>query len=492
MYDLIIKNGKILDGTGNPYYRADIAVKDGKIARIGKHLEGDCRVIDATGLTVTPGFIDSHSHADRDVLAYPTLVETAEQGITTVVAGQCGSSDPVAQQLDSFTDTPLGSNLASLVGHGTLRKAVIGSENRAPTEKELEQMKQLLTEAMEHGATGISFGLIYAPGCHADTQELVELASIVANYHGVAAIHLRNESDTLVEAVQEFISIVRASGVRGVLSHHKATRPRNWGKVKTTLQLLDEVNEEGLELYCDVYPYSASSTSLSSAFLPRQYRTGTENTLAALANEADREAIRQHLLSIYDEDFSWVLITRCKKHPEYVEKRVSEIAEMRNATHIDAMLDILRESELSCNACFFSMCEEDIETVMAHPRAMICTDSGVAKGATVYHPRLRGSFPRVLGRYVRERKVTSLAEMIRKMTSLPATVYGLKGKGLLLEGYDADLCIFDADTILDHSEFTDCTPKADGLHYVIVNGQIAAEDAVHTGVRAGKFLPKQH
>ena len=244
MYDILIQNGRVIDGTGSPAMAAQVAIKDGKIAKVARHIPGEAKtVIDAAGKVITPGFIDSHSHSDNQFFSVPEQTEKVEQGITTSVAGQCGGSvcgADAAEFLDNARGCELGANMAMLIGHGTLRQAVMGTENREPTPEELEKMKEMMRSAMEHGALGMSIGLIYAPGCYAKTEELIEIAKVVGEYHGIAAIHLRSEGATLVEAVQEFISIVRASGVRGVISHHKATGlTANWGKVHTTLRPLE-------------------------------------------------------------------------------------------------------------------------------------------------------------------------------------------------------------------------------------------------------------
>ena len=507
MYDLIIKNGNILDGTGSPRFLADIAVKDGKIARIGKDIEGGAEIIDATGLTVTPGFIDSHSHSDNAVMNYPDMVEKVEQGITTSVGGQCGSSvAPAALSsypltgkkeclatmgsfLKAYENVELGSNLCIMVGHCSLRKAVMGIENREPTAEELEKMKELLREGISNGAMGLSLGLIYIPGTYAKTPELIELAKVAGEMNALVVAHIRSEDDEMIEAVQEFITVIRESGARGVISHHKVTKEHNFGKVNYSLALIDRANEEGLEIWCDVYPYAASSTGLSAAFVPKpMHAAGTASMMAALQDPEQRREITETIKRRHGENLDWVMITACPGHPEFKGMRVSEIAKIWGKSHYDTVYDLLVDSNMVGSACYFTMNEADIEKVMAHPRAMICTDSSVMKENPVYHPRLRGSFPRVLGRYVRERKVTTLPEMIRKMTSMPAAVYGLKNKGLLWEGMDADICIFDADKIIDHSDFNDCGLRAEGLNYVIVGGKVAAKDAVYNGTRAGRII----
>lgn len=492
MYDILIKNGQILNGTGSPAIRAEIAIKDGKIAKIARHIPGEAKtVIDATGKVVTPGFIDSHSHADSLVKTKPEQIEKVEQGITTNIAGQCGGSvcgADAPEFLDSYKDRPLGSNMGLLIGHGTLRRAVIGTSAREPSAEELEKMKTMMRNAMEHGALGVSFGLIYAPGCFAKTEELIEIAKVVGEYHGIAAIHLRSEAVQLVHSVQEFITIVRESGVRGVISHHKAAgREENWGKVHTTLRMIDQANEEGLELFADVYPYHACSTGFSSAFIPNSWRDGGKEALLKKANDPEMVAqIKKEYYAKY-QDMSWLMAVRCPGCEEFNGMMVPEIAEKMGVDEFEAAMEITRRTKDQALAVFFSICEEDVKTVMKHPRVMICTDSGL-KSRPGYHPRMRGTFPRALGVYVRERKVTSLPEMIRKMTSMPAAVYGLKTKGLLWEGFDADICIFDPDTIIDRATFVDPDQRAEGLDYVIIGGKIAAVNAVATGELGGTML----
>ena len=515
MYDLIIKNGQLIDGTGSPALWSDIAIKDGKIARISKGLEDAAQVIDATGLVVTPGFIDSHSHSDQALLSSPDQLEKIQQGITTSVGGQCGSTlapisrdeDPstpigthgtraevmgtMGRFLDTVKDIPLGANSAVFVGHSALRKAVMGLENRAPSPEELKQMKQLLRDGLEHGAMGISFGLTYAPSAYAETDELIELAKVAAEYNALVSAHIRNEGDRLVQATEEFISILKASGARGILSHHKAMGKNNWGKVSHTLRMIDQANAEGIDIYCDTYPYCASGTSLKSRFIPKELQTdGVDGIVKLVSDPETRKELRQHNVALLGEDLSWVLIPRSDLFPDHSGLRVTELAALCDKDPYDVIFDLIQtQPTLSVN--YFTVCEEDLELVIAHPRTMICTDSGVS-GKTTPHPRMTGSFPRALGRYVRERKVVSLPEMIRKMTAMPAAVYGLTGKGILAEGFDADICIFDPDIIIDRADFVDQTRKAEGLNYVIMAGQVVVEGAVFNGKRLGKVLLRRH
>jgi N-acyl-D-amino-acid deacylase len=349
-------------------------------------------------------------------------------------------------------------------------------------------MKALVREAMEHGSLGVSFGLAYAPSCYADTDELIALAKVVAEYHGLISAHIRNEGDHVVRAAEEFLTVVRESGARGVYSHLKSAGKENWGKVCHTLAMIDEMNEAGFEVFADVYPYNASHTRLSATIVPKHLHSGgIPALLKAIQSEEGRREIRAYCESKW-QDWNWVQITICKGYPEFEGKRIPEIAASLGMDEIDAMCEIILASHNVCSACYFSIWEQDIERVIAHPRTMICTDSGVAANNKVYHPRLRASFPRALAKYVRERGVVTLPEMIRKMTALPATVYGLTAKGVLREGMDADVCVFDPEKIQDHATFADCRARATGLAFVLVGGEIVVKDATGNGKRAGRVL----
>lgn len=515
MYDLIIKNGKIIDGTGKEAYFADVAISDGKIVKIGDDISDGKKIIDAAGYAVTPGFIDSHSHSDRSLLTMPEQVEKLEQGITTSISGQCGSSiAPLGKDYDTNSDekigcygrkadvlktfgslanavkdASLGSNMALLVGHGSIRNAVMGLENRAPSADELEMMKNHLRDALSNGAIGISFGLIYTPGCYAATDELIELAKVAAEYDALICAHIRNEGDFLVEAVEEFLTVIKESGARAVFSHHKAMFKQNWGKVNKTLELIEEANKNGSDIYCDTYPYTASGTTLSARFIPKEYRTGgVEGMAKVLSDSKLRSGIKESNVKQFGENFDWVIVSECDAYPQYEGLTVTEIAKLHGKDGYKTVYDMIAHSKTECNAYFFTACEDDVKTVLRYPRTMICTDSDVAGSKKNYHPRLSASFPRALGKYVREEKVVGLCEMIRRMTSLPASVYGLKDKGVIAEGYDADICIFDPETIADRADYSDYTKKAIGLHYVIAGGEVVVENAVSNGKKCGKVL----
>ncbi|MBE6549400.1 MAG: D-aminoacylase [Ruminococcaceae bacterium] len=518
MYDIIIKGGKIIDGSGGEPYFADIAIKDGKISKISENIDGGDTVINAEGLVVTPGFIDSHSHADNAVFTYPDMKEKVEQGITTAIAGQCGSSPAplptyydknndkmlgnlgkeydILKTMGSFIEysskVPQGCNIAHFVGHGELRKAVMGyDDNREPTKEELEKMKELLRDAMNTGAFGMSLGLYYSPGCYAKTEEVNELAKVLKETNGLISAHIRNEGKDVIEATEEFINIIKAAGIRGVHSHIKAFISDKNIKVKTLFEMIDKANAEGADIYCDVYPYVASHTSLGATFVPAELRANGK-MVENLKDPEKREIAKKFIIDTYgkNNDLSWTLVVSAKNRPDAIGKRINQIAKDRGCDVYDAVFDIIVDCNGIARACYFRMNEADVETAIKYPKAMICTDSSVSKGATTYHPRLRASFPRAIGRYARDKQLVPMPEMIRRVTSLPAYVYGLTGKGLLKEGYDADICVFSEEKFIDRAEYTDCTRGCEGLNYVLVSGQIVAENAIHNGKLCGKILRK--
>lgn len=503
MYETVIKGAWILDGTGAEGYVADVALRDGKIAKIAETVSGGQRIIHAQGLTLTPGWIDSHSHQDLSLCQQPEAAEALEQGITFCVGGHCGSSAApkymdgtelsVAGYLDQLQARQPSVNLALFTGHNNLRRLVIGTENRAATPEELAKMQQILAKSLEEGAIGLSFGLTYAPGCYAGTSEMCALAETVRQYGGVLTAHIRNEGDRLLESVEEFLSVVKASGCPGVISHLKAADRANWGKVRDALAMVDQANAEGARVFADAYPYCASRTSLPSRFVPAMFHpAGTTDILPLLDDPGFCKKLKAWATEKWGDDLSWVLVTDCPQFPQHQGLDMNQIAEkMGYADRYDAVYRLIRSTGGNVKACFFMMCEEDVRYVLAHPMAMVCTDSGAYRAGTPYHPRLRGSFPRVLGTYVRRDKVATLPEMIRRFTSLPAQVYGLTGKGRIAEGYDADLCLFDSKTICDTSDYANHSAPNKGLAYVFVGGKIAVENNKATGIRNGKpFLRK--
>lgn len=522
MYDILIKNAKIADGSGNPTFFADVAVKDGKIARVCKNLKAEAEtVIDGKGKVLSPGFIDAHSHHDLVVEQGESCFYSLEQGVTTIIGGMCGLSPmPISEKhLESclrvtgtdhseesrkarfdtaayldFVNRPTGANVAYLVGHGNLRACVVGYADRKLTREEQAEMEELLRQAMKAGCYGLSFGLIYPPGSYADTEEMIGLAKVVAEFGGLVTSHMRSESAKLIEATDEMLQVARASDVRMVISHHKATGgPMNWNKTAATISMMNRAVEEGLDVFCDQYPYTASATGLQTNIPDELHVLGVEKLVEMLTTDEGREDLRPRICGSKDSwtRFQYTMIGNSKSRPEYAGRMLNDIAREEGKDPYDIQCDLLRDDRLGTGAIFHTMSEEDVERVMQWPRAMVGTDGQYAPGTAGGHPRSFATFPRVLGRYVREKKVITLENAIRKMCSLPAMVYNLPTKGLIREGMDADLVLFDPDTIGDRADFANPMEKNEGLDYVFVGGQIAVKDGICTGVKAGAQLRLQ-
>lgn len=521
MYDLIIRNARIVDGTGMPAYHSHVGIKDGKIVKIAPLITEEAeQTIDAKGLTLTPGFIDSHSHDDFIMETVPGLPHKLEQGITADITGMCGHSmAPLSLEFETegkrvydtlcakgvVKDQPtrkdfstyiralpdaFGPSPAFHIGHGTVRTAVMGFAQRKPTPAEMDGMKAYVRDAMEAGALGISFGLIYNPGVFSDTDECRELCKVAAEYGGDVTIHMRNENDSLIRSVQTVIDVVRETGIRCVISHHKVVKPRNWGKSVQTLEMIDQAVAEGLDIFLDQYPYTASSTGLSSE-LPKEYLAMAKADLfKAMKDPSERKKIVEIMCAgaSLEERFGNLMIGGSLSHPELSGLMIPEAAKVHGKDEGETFLDVLLDDDLSTSEIKFGMCEEDVERIMAYPRTMIGTDGLWFPGAIGAHPRAFASFPRVLGRYVRERRVMTFEEAIRRMTSMPAAVYGFRSKGLVREGYDADLCLLDPDTIIDKADYKNWNARCDGLKHVIIAGEVVVTDSVWNGKLNGRKL----
>ncbi len=529
MFDVIIKNGKVIDGAGNPWFKADVGIDRQKISAIGRlSTEKASKIIDADGLVVSPGFIDMHSHSDLVLLVNPKAESKIKQGITTEVIGNCGESaaplndlmkeeirktEPLIEeaklQLDWSTMKDylnrlgrqgVAVNIVPLVGHANLRVCTMGFVDRSPTKTELEEMKKRLAQAMEEGAFGISTGLIYPPGCYAKTDELVELSRVVASYGGIYASHIRDEGEKLIESVKETIEIGEEAGLPVEISHHKARGKANWGKVKESLKMIEDVRGRGKDITCDVYPYVAASTVLSAMLPQWAYEGGTEKLVKRLTDAETRDRLsremreespdRASLLGANRWDFTQ--IARCKNHPDFEGKTISEIAQMKHIDPFELVFDLLID-DASISVVRFLMCEDDVCTVLRHPVSMIGTDGWAVAPYGVLsegkpHPRSYGSFPRVLGKYVREERILTLENAIRKMTSLPAQKLGLRDRGIIREGMRADITIFNPETITDRATYQNPHQYPDGIEYVIVNGKTAVRDRGHTGALAGRVM----
>ena len=521
MYDILIKNAKIADGSGNPTFFADVAIKNGKIARVCKNLKAEAEtVIDGKGKVLSPGFIDVHSHHDLVVEQGESCFYSLEQGVTTIIGGMCGLSPmPISEKhLESclrvtgtdhseesrkarfdtaayldFVNRPTGANMAYLVGHGNLRACVVGYADRKLTREEQAEMEELLRQAMKAGCYGLSFGLIYPPGSYADTEEMIGLAKVVAEFGGLVTSHIRSESAKLIEATDEMLQVARASGVRMVISHHKATGgPMNWNKTAATISMMNHAVEEGLDVFCDQYPYTASATGLQTNIPDEMHVLGVDKLVEMLTTDEGRAQLRPMICGSKDSwtRFQYTMIGNSVSRPDYAGRMLNDIAREEGRDPYDIHCDLLRDDRLSTGGIFHTMGEEDVERVMQWPRAMVGTDGSYAPGDVGNHPRGFATFTRILGRYVRERKVITLENAIRKMCYLPAMVYGLSTKGLIREGMDADLVLFDPDTVCDNNDYANPYVKNSGLDYVIVGGEIAVRDNVITGAKGGRQLRK--
>lgn len=529
MFDLLIRDALVLDGMGEDAYPASIGVRDGKIEAVGALTDARAgEVIDAAGLYAAPGFIDTHSHSDIVLLFEHRGVNMLSQGITTQIAGNCGDSiapltDAALADMKSFLPAEtyeeisklkrdpgsmtehlekiaLGVNVALMAGHGTLRYAVMGYDDRPPTAREMDAMKALLAEAMEAGAFGLTSGLIYPPGVYAGEEELTELCKTAAARGGVYASHMRNESDYVEDSVAETIRVAERAGLPAVVSHHKIAGRKNWGKSRATLAQIDEANRRGLKVRLDQYPYQAGATNLLSALPPVFAANGQLEYVKKLRDRGIRREIRAQLARddagfdnlIRSCGYGGALVLAAPMTPNARGKTIEEIATERGAEPDEVVFDLLVENDGSVPSAFFSMGEEDIRRIMRSPYAMGGTDSYFVNDyVSTDHPRFMGSFIKILAEYARDKKALSLPEAVRKLTSLPADMFGLASKGRLAAGFDADIVLFDYGRLCATSDFVRPLAPNEGVKYVLVRGTIALKDDAVTGARAGKLLKRR-
>lgn len=527
-YDCVLRNGRIVDGTGSPWYRGDVAIADGRVAALGT-VEGEGDVeIDLDGDAVAPGFIDIHTHSDFTLPANRDAHSKVRQGVTLEIVGNCGTSaaprygaaarsvddwfasrglddevdagewESMAEYLAYLESDGLSLNVGSLVGHGNVRAAVVGYEDRDPSPDELDEMRELVAEAMADGAVGLSSGLFYPPGCYADVDEVAALAEVAAEHGGFYATHMRSESDGLLESVEETIEIGRRAGVPVQVSHHKAVGPDNWGKVRATLRRMELVRRrEGIEIQCDQYPYVASSTSLG-ALLPNWAHDGGDDALLErLRDPETRSRIRDDLKDDRTSDWDGILVTGVQ-NPDmkaYEGKTIAELADREGETRQPAeiLLDIVLEDENRTMHVNFGMDEADVRTVMRHDLTMVGSDGSSLQqsgplGEGVPHPRNYGTFPRVLGNYVREEGVVPLESAVHKMTGMPASRLGLDDRGVLKRDARADVTVFDPETVEQTGDFLDPAVYPAGIEHVLVNGEFVVRDGDHTGARPGDVI----
>jgi N-acyl-D-amino-acid deacylase len=496
-FDVVLRNGRIIDGTGNPAIHADLAIKDRKIAAIGKIQAKGRQEFDASGLVVAPGFIDVHTHAE-DIDDQPLGENFLRMGVTSLMLGNCGASalniGEYFARIEGITVSP---NIATLVGHGTVRRrAMRGSFDRPPTDTEMSEMKALVRQGMEQGAFGISTGLIYLPSVFAKTEEIIDLAKIVSEYDGIYATHQRSESNEIFKSLEEIFRIAREGHLRAQISHLKLSGPANWGKANEVITAIERARAEGLDITQDQYAYTASSTGLSQ-LIPESAREGGRDKFIERLGVSETKAgiveeMRKGLVKRQSPDYSYAVIAGYKHDPSYNGMNVVEAAaKMMGNNTIDDQIETILEIEKTggASAVFHGMSDADLEIFMKHPNTMFASDSGVRRfQVDVPHPRGYGNAARVLGEYVREKKVLRMEDAIRRMTSLPARTFRIKDRGELRVGAWADVVAFAPELVGDPSTYKDPHHYATGMKYVFVNGALVVENDQHNGARPGMIL----
>src|SRR6266436_825517 len=528
-YDLIIRNGSIVDGSGRPSFRADLAIKGDRIIRIGNLQRLTARrTIDAGGQVVAPGFIDMLGQSETYLLVDPRAMSKVMMGVTTEITGEGESIAPIndrilkeqedfnrrynltvnwrtlGQYFDRLGKQGSGVNLGTFVGATQVREYVIGYDDRPPTAVELEQMKKLVADAMKEGALGLSTSLQYVPARFAKTDEIVELAKVAHQYGGIYISHQRSEANAIDASMKEVFEIARRAHIPAEIWHFKTAYQKNWGRMPEMLRRIAAARRSGLKITADVYPYVAGSTSLSACLPPWAQEGGTDRMIARLKDPAMRERLKKEITTdskdwenIYlgSGGPSGILIGAVvnRELESWQGKRLSEIAEAQKKDPLDALFDFIIADHGQTSAIFFMMKESDMQAALKSPFVSICTDSGARAtdgplAGSKSHPRGWGTYPRILGKYVRDEKLMPLEFAIHKMTGLPASNVGLKQRGLIREGYFADITIFDPKTVIDRATFADPNQYPVGINFVIVNGQIEVDKGQRTPAEAGRVL----
>lgn len=525
MFDLLIKNGKIVDGSSSPWKYGDIAIQNGKIVEISKKINKKSKkTIDATGKFVVPGFIDLHSHSDLSILKNPKCDIKLKQGITTEIFGNCGFSvAPVKKEnlelLKNYTEPIMGTleewkwnsfgeylktleknsfaqNVGGFVGNGSLRIAVKGFDASPMTKDEMIEVKSLLKESLEQGAKGLSLGLMYTPENYYSKEEIIEICGVLKDYDGIITAHVRGEGNSLLESIDEILSIAEQTGLPVHISHFKAAGKNNWNiMLKKGIKLIEKAREKGIDITCDVYPYNAGSTTLASLLPPWALEGGIDEMLKRITNTETKEKI---LNEMRKESTEWdnlvcstgwenVMLSFLKKNKELIGKNILEIAKQRKKDPYNCALDLLLEENGKIGIIFFHMSQEDVDRVIMLESSFIISDSLFTEGG-LPHPRLYGTFPRVISEYVRKRRVITLEKAIQKMTSYPAKRLSIQNRGLIHEDYFADIVIFDFDKIQDNATYLEPNQPSTGIEYVIVNGKIELENNLHNSNLNGKLI----
>jgi N-acyl-D-amino-acid deacylase len=497
-YDLLIRHARVVDGTGNPWYRGDIGIMNGKIAAVGDLSRASAtRSVDARERVVAPGFIDVHTHVEGGVEKVPGGDNYVMDGVTTVVTGNCGGSE---SNLDAWfrglEKTGLGLNLASLIGHNTVRREVMGTANRLATPEEIVRMQTLVEKNMRDGAVGFSTGLIYIPGTYSNSDEVVALAKSAAKYGGVYSSHMRDEGEHVFEAIEEALRVGREGGMRVELSHFKIDNKRLWGSSSKSISLVEKARREGVDVVVDQYPYDRSSTNLGITLPSWALADGSAKIAERLADPPTRAKIGREmeasLKKLGHKDYSYAVVAACASDHSVEGKSISEINRLRGRKkkvrdEIQTILDI--EAKGGAQMVYHSMGEKDVDRIMRYTNTGIASDGGVREfGVGVPHPRSYGTNARVLAEYVRRRNVLTLEDAIRKMTSLPARTFGFRDRGQVREGYFADLVLFDPERVQDKATFVKPHQFTEGFDLVLVNGQPVVEEGKLTGARPGQIV----
>ena len=497
-FDLLIRNARVIDGAGNPWYRADIGVKAGLVSALGDlKVKTADRTIDAAGRVAAPGFIDVHTHIEGGIEAVPSAENYIRDGVTTVVTGNCGGSEyPLAKWFEKLEKTGLGLNVASLIGHNTIRRQVMGTANRLATAEELEKMQALVEAQMNQGAVGFSTGLIYIPGAYSNQDEVVALAKPAGKHGGVYASHMRDEGAHITGAINEAVTAGREAGARVQLSHFKIDNKNLWGHSVDSIALIEKYRGEGVDVVVDQYPYDHSSTNLGITLPSWALADGAAAVKERLASAETRARIAKEMEASLrargHENFSYATVATYRPERTYEGKTISEINRMMGrdanvAAEIETIFDLTLKG--GARMVYHSMGGDDVDRIMRYANTAIASDGGVREfGVGMPHPRSYGTNARVLAEYVRNRKVLTLEDAIRRMTSLPARTFAFKDRGLLREGMAADIVIFDPARVTDKATYQKPHQYTEGFDFVIVNGKAVIDGAVLTADRPGRVL----
>ncbi len=497
-YDILIRNARVIDGSGNPWFHADIAVKNGRIAAVGKFPSATAdKIIDANNRIVSPGFIDVHTHVEGEIEKVPRADNFLLDGVTTVITGNCGGSHlNLAEWFADLQKLGTGINVASLVGHNTVRREVMGTANRPATPDEIARMQSLVEKAMREGAVGFSTGLIYIPGTYSNTEEVVALARAASKYNGTYTSHMRDEGEHVLEAITEAVTVGKETGMPVELSHFKIDNQRLWGASDKSLALVEKFRREGVDVVVDQYPYDRSSTNLGITLPSWALADGQEKIRERLTDPATREKIvaemEKNLQNLGHPDYSYAMVAAFKPEHAYEGKTISEINVMKGRPKtVRAEIDTIFDLTLAGGAqmVYHSMGAVDVERIMRYPNTAVASDGGVREfGVGVPHPRSYGNNARVLAEYVREQHILTLEDAVRRMTSLPARTFRFTDRGMVREGAAADLLVFDPANVQDRATFQNPHQYSTGFDYVIVNGRLAVEEGKLTEARGGQVI----